>query len=42
VIIQDDALALIQRRRDDTCYYAFPGGGVEAGETPGQAAARVA
>lgn len=42
VIVRDDALALIERRRDDSVYYVFPGGGVEPGETAEVAAAREA
>lgn len=32
VIIEDDKLALIERRREGRTYYVFPGGGVEDGE----------
>lgn len=42
VIVQRDAVALIRRVRDGHTYYLFPGGGVEAGETPPQAARREA
>ncbi len=42
VIIQDGAVALIERRRDGRLYYVFPGGGVEGDETPRQAAVREA
>ena len=35
-------IALIERRRAGRTYYLFPGGGVEAGESPEQAAAREA
>ena len=42
IIIRDGALALIERRRAGRLYYVFPGGGVDAGETPEEAAAREA
>lgn len=42
IIIRDRAVALIERRRAGQCYYVFPGGGVEAGETPHDAARREA
>jgi 8-oxo-dGTP pyrophosphatase MutT (NUDIX family) len=42
IIVRDDALALVERRRDGRRYYVFPGGGVEAGESPEEAAAREA
>ena len=35
-------MALIRRVRDGRTYYTVPGGGVEAGETPEQAAVREA
>jgi len=41
VIVRDDVLALIERRRDGPIYSAFPGGAAEPGETP-EAAARKA
>ncbi|MBN2386431.1 MAG: NUDIX domain-containing protein [Anaerolineales bacterium] len=34
ILIQDDQVALIERHRDGRHYFTFPGGGVEAGETP--------
>jgi 8-oxo-dGTP diphosphatase len=37
-----ERLALIRRIRDRREYYLFPGGGVEAGETPADAAVREA
>jgi mutator protein MutT len=40
IVIKDDTVALIQRKRDGLVYYVFPGGGIEAGETPEQAAVR--
>jgi len=42
VIVEDARLALIERVRDGKTYYLFPGGGVEPGETPEQAAVREA
>ena len=42
VIVQDGRVALIKRVRSGKTYYLFPGGGVEAGETPEQAAIREA
>ena len=40
IIVQDNALALIKRQREGNTYFVFPGGGVEPGETPEQAAVR--
>ena len=42
VIVQGGRVALIKRVRAGRTYYLFPGGGVEAGETPEQAAIREA
>lgn len=42
VIVEDGRVALIRRVRDGRAYYVFPGGGVEPGETPEQAATREA
>ncbi len=42
VLIEDDKVALIERFRAGRHYFAFPGGGVDAGETPEQAAIREA
>ena len=42
MIVQDGGVALIKRARAGMTYYLFPGGGVEAGETPEQAAIREA
>jgi len=40
VLIKDDEVALIERHRAGLDYFVFPGGGVDAGETPEQAAIR--
>ena len=40
VLIEDGKVALIERRRAGLHYYVFPGGGVDADETPEQAALR--
>lgn len=42
VLIQDGRVALIERHRAGLDYYVFPGGGVDEGETPQQAAIREA
>jgi 8-oxo-dGTP diphosphatase len=42
VLIEDDKVALIERHRAGLDYYVFPGGGMNAGETPQQAAIREA
>lgn len=42
VIIEDDKVALIERMKNGDHYYVFPGGGIEKGETPEQAAIREA
>jgi 8-oxo-dGTP pyrophosphatase MutT (NUDIX family) len=43
VLIEDNKVALIERQRGAGLhYYAFPGGGVDADETPEQAAIREA
>ena len=42
VLIQDNKVALIERHRSGLDYFVFPGGGVDEGETPAQAAAREA
>ena len=40
VLVCAGQVALIQRERDGQIYYVFPGGGIEAGETPEVAAHR--
>jgi len=40
ILIENNAIALIERHRAGMHYFAFPGGGVESGETPDQAAIR--
>lgn len=42
VLVSDNSLCLIKRVRNGQTYYLFPGGTVEAGETPEAAAAREA
>jgi len=42
VLIEDDKVALIERHRAGLDYFVFPGGGVDEGETPEQAAIREA
>jgi 8-oxo-dGTP diphosphatase len=42
VLIQEDKVALIERHRAGLDYFVFPGGGVDEGETPEQAAIREA
>ena len=39
-MIEDDKVALIERFRNSTHYYVFPGGGKDVGETPEEAAIR--
>ena len=36
-IVQGGKVTLIERKRDGSLYYLFPGGGVEEGETPEEA-----
>lgn len=40
VLIQDNKVALIERHRAGLHYFIFPGGGVDEGESPEQAAIR--
>jgi 8-oxo-dGTP diphosphatase len=42
VLIQDGKVALIERHRAGLNYFVFPGGGVDDGESPEQAAVREA
>jgi len=42
VLIQNDQVALIERHRAGSDYFVFPGGGMDDGETPEQAAIREA
>jgi len=42
VLIEDEKVALIERHRAGLDYFVFPGGGVDEGETPEQAAVREA
>ncbi len=42
VLIEDNKVALIERHRAGLEYFVFPGGGVDEGETPEQAAVREA
>jgi 8-oxo-dGTP diphosphatase len=42
ILIENNKLALIERHRAGKHYFAFPGGGVDEGESPEQAAIREA
>ena len=42
ILIEEEKLALIERHRAGIHYYAFPGGGIDEGESPEQAAIREA
>jgi 8-oxo-dGTP pyrophosphatase MutT (NUDIX family) len=42
VLIEDNRVALIERHRAGLHYFVFPGGGVDEGESPEQAAVREA
>lgn len=42
VIVQNKKVLLIKRVKEGKVYYVFPGGGIEAGETPEEAAKREA
>jgi 8-oxo-dGTP diphosphatase len=40
IVIKNPYILLIERKTDEEHYFVFPGGGVEEGETPEQAAVR--
>jgi 8-oxo-dGTP diphosphatase len=40
ILLQDDKIAMVERHRAGLHYFTFPGGHVELGETPEQAAMR--
>lgn len=40
ILIQNNSLALLERHRAGMHYFTFPGGGMDAGETPEQAVVR--
>ncbi len=40
ILIENDRVALIERHRSGRHYFTFPGGGVDAGETPERAVVR--
>jgi 8-oxo-dGTP diphosphatase len=42
VIIENERVGLIQRIKDGSVYYVFPGGGIEPGESPKEGAKREA
>lgn len=42
ILMEDKQIALIKRIRNNHTYYVFPGGGIESGETPEEAAVREA
>ena len=42
IIIQNEKIALLERYRQGKHYFVFPGGGIDPGETPEQAAIREA
>lgn len=42
IIIQGDKIALLERNRQGKHYFVFPGGGIDPGETPEEAAVREA
>lgn len=42
ILVENDKVALIERHRAGLDYFVFPGGGVDEGETPEQAAVREA
>ncbi|WP_283152890.1 NUDIX hydrolase [Guptibacillus hwajinpoensis] len=42
ILIENNQIALIERKRNGKVYYVIPGGGIETNETPEQAARREA
>ncbi|MGP4082450.1 NUDIX hydrolase [Pseudalkalibacillus sp. R45] len=42
ILIQSEQIALIKRVKESETYYVIPGGGIEDGETPEEAACREA
>lgn len=40
LLIQNDAIAVMERHRDGRHYFTFPGGGMDEGESPEQAVVR--
>jgi 8-oxo-dGTP diphosphatase len=42
IIIKDNQIALLERHKQGEHYFVFPGGGIDPGETPEQAAIREA
>lgn len=40
ILLDGEKVALIRREKMGSVYYVFPGGGIEEGETPEQAAKR--
>ena len=42
ILIEENKIALIERNRSGMHYFAFPGGGVDRGESPQEAAVREA
>jgi 8-oxo-dGTP diphosphatase len=42
IIIQEEQIALLERHKQGEHYFVFPGGGIDPGETPEQAATREA
>ena len=42
ILIEENKLALIERHRAGIHYFAFPGGGMDEGESPEQTAVREA
>lgn len=42
ILIEENKLALMERHRQERHYFSFPGGGIDEGETPEEAAIREA